>query len=99
MTNGSSTTITNTYVAPVDPEPPVEIPEEPPVDPEPPVEIPEEDVPTGETPVEPPVEIPEEEVPTGDIPATGDASAIWMAMSAMSGAGLFLARKKREDEE
>jgi len=44
-------------------------------------------------------EILDEDVPLGDIPETGDASAIWMAMSALSGAGLFLTRKKREDEE
>ena len=32
-------------------------------------------------------------------PATGDAAVIWTALSALSGAGLFLTRKKREDEE
>jgi LPXTG-motif cell wall-anchored protein len=45
------------------------------------------------------IEIPDEDVPLGDIPETGDMSAAWMAMSAMSGAGLFLIRKKREDED
>ena len=55
------------------------------------LEIPEEDVPL--------TELPEEDVPLAMAPATGDASVIWMALSALSGAGLFLTRKKREDEE
>ena len=77
------------------------IPDDPtPLDPAPPVEeIPEEEVPLAPAPeLE---EIPEEEVPLVDIPKTGDASALWMALSALSGTGLagvtFLGRKKRED--
>ena len=74
--------------------PPVDL-EEPEVPlgqlPEEELEIPEEDVPL--------TELPEEDVPLAMAPATGDASVIWMALSALSGAGLFLTRKKREDEE
>ena len=43
------------------------------------------------------MEIPEEDVPLADVPATGDISALWMALSALSGAGLVLTCKKRED--
>ena len=72
------------------PEPPVPLDPQP----EPEVEIPEEDVPL--------VEIPEEEVPLVDVPKTGDASALWMLMSVLSGTGLagvtFLGRKKKEEE-
>ena len=46
-------------------------------------------------------EILEEEVPLASVPHTGDAVALWMALSALSGTGLagvtFLGRKKRED--
>ena len=46
-------------------------------------------------------EIPEEEVPLAAVPKTGDASALWLALSALSGAGLagvsLLGRKKREE--
>ena len=45
------------------------------------------------------VEIPDEEPPLVDVPKTGDASMLWLAMSALSGAGLFLSNKKRKDEE
>jgi LPXTG-motif cell wall-anchored protein len=73
------------------PEPPV--PLDPAPQPEPEVVIPEEDVPL--------VEIPEEEVPLVDVPKTGDASALWLMMSVLSGTGLagvtFLGRKKREE--
>jgi len=44
----------------------------------------------------------EEDIPLADAPATGDISAVWLALSAVSGAGLagttFLGRKKREEE-
>jgi LPXTG-motif cell wall-anchored protein len=64
-----------------------------PLNPAPEVEIPEEDVPL--------VEIPEEEVPLVDVPKTGDASALWLMMSVLSGTGLagmsILGRKKREE--
>ena len=72
------------------------------------VNIDEEDVPLGELPEEeaeipeedvPLADLPEEEVPLAMAPATGDAAVIWTALSALSGAGLFLNRKKREDEE
>ena len=47
-------------------------------------------------------EIFEEDVPLADAPATGDISALWLALSAISGTGLvgttFLGRKKREDD-
>ena len=66
--------------------------------------IPEPPVPLAPVPVpeEPEFEeIPEEEVPLAEVPKTGDASALWMMMSALSGAGLagvsILGRKKRED--
>ena len=88
-----------TYVysknAPVEPEIPVEPPvepSEPPVEPEqPPVEpeIPEE-----------PIDIPDEEVPLADVPSTGDFSAVWMALTGISAAGLVglgVTRKKKED--
>ena len=57
-----------------------------------------------EEPVEEPeVEIPEEEVPMAQAPETGDVSALWLALTALSGTGLaglaVLGRKKREDEE
>lgn len=42
-------------------------------------------------------EIPDD-VPLADVPKTGDMSALWMTLSALSGAGLFLTRKKREDD-
>ncbi|MBQ8586035.1 MAG: Cys-Gln thioester bond-forming surface protein [Butyricicoccus sp.] len=62
-------------------------------------EIPEEDTPKAEIPAE---DIPEEDVPLADVPKTGDVSALWFALSALSGAGLVglnLTGKKREDEE
>ena len=55
------------------------------------IEIPDEDTPL--------VDIPEDDIPLADVPKTGDASALWMALSALSAAGLFLIRKKSEDEE
>ena len=55
--------------------------------------IPEEDVPLEE--------LPEDDVPLAEVPKTGDASVIWFALSALSGAGLMGLNltKKREDEE
>ena len=91
--NGNETTPTDP--TPTDPTPTIILPDEnPPLsnlpDEEPPLaELPEEDVPLAE--------LPEEEVPLALLPATGDASALWMVLSALSGAGLFLTRKKREE--
>ena len=73
--------------------------------PETPIEEPEVPLaPLSETPIEEPeVEIPEEKVPLADAPETGDTTALWLAMTALSGCGLagvsLLGRKKREDEE
>ena len=65
--------------------------------PEPPVPLAPVPQPEPEPEVE---EIPEEEVPLADIPKTGDASALWMMMSILSGTSLagvtFLGRKKHE---
>ena len=48
-----------------------------------------------------PEEILDEEIPLADVPKTGDASALWLALSALSGASLagvsLLGRKKREE--
>jgi LPXTG-motif cell wall-anchored protein len=77
------------------PEPPVpqDPAPQPEPQPEPEVVIPDEDVPL--------VEIPEEEVPLVDVPKTGDASALWLMMSVLSGTSLagvsILGRKKREE--
>ena len=77
----------------------VEIPEED----SPLVEIPEEDVPLSEIPDEevPLVDMIDEEVPLAEVPKTGDSSALWLMLSALSGTGLagfaFLGRKKREE--
>ena len=47
-------------------------------------------------------ELPEEETPLAEVPETGDMSALWLAMTALSGTGLagvtFLGRKKRDEE-
>ena len=71
--------------------------------------IPEDPVPLAPVPEEPVIipeepefeEILDEEIPLADVPKTGDASALWMMMSVLSGSGLagmaFLGRKKRED--
>ena len=70
------------------------IPLNPAPQPAPEVVIPDEDVPL--------VDIPEEDVPMADVPKTGDASALWLALSVLSGTGLagvnFLGRKKRDEE-
>ena len=62
---------------------------------------PEENKPEGETPVvvNEEIEIPDEEVPLADAPKTGDISALWIALSSASAAGMILLGKKREDEE
>jgi LPXTG-motif cell wall-anchored protein len=77
------------------------IPEDPtPLTPAPEMEeIPEEPVPLAPAPEM--EEIMDEEVPLADIPKTGDASALWLALSALSGTGLagvsLMGRKKREE--
>ena len=57
-------------------------------------DIPDEDTPT--------TEIPEEDPPMAEAPKTGDFSALWLALTGLSGSGLaavtFLGRKKRDDE-
>ena len=49
-----------------------------------------------------PVELPDEEVPMAEVPKTGDMSALWLALSALSGTGLagvsLLGRKKQDEE-
>lgn len=76
-------------------------------------DIPDENTPTTDLPVDPgtnPETNPEDpgtdledpDVPLAEVPETGDASAIWLALSALSGTGLagvtFLGRKKKEQE-
>lgn len=66
-------------------------------------EIPEDPTPTGDKPGDKEggkdndEEIFDEDIPLADAPATGDISALWLALSAISGTGLVLCRKKRED--
>ena len=60
------------------------------------VELPLADVSDTESDVEEDVLF-EDDIPLADVPKTGDASALWMVLSAVSGAGLFLLNKKRED--
>ena len=46
-------------------------------------------------------ELPEDDVPLADVPATGDLSALWLALSALSATGLVgltIAEKKRKDD-
>ena len=65
-------------------------------------DIPDIDTPTTDLPDEetPTTDIPDEETPLADVPKTGDLSALWLAMTALSGTGLagvtFLGRKKKE---
>lgn len=64
-----------------------------------PEEIPDDPIPTI-PPEEPPVIIPEPPVPTTP-PKTGDASMLWLALAALSGAGLvflLMTGKKKEEE-
>ena len=74
-----------------------EIPE----DPTPLTPVPEENVPTMDIPEEdvPLATLPEEEVPLVVLPVTRDASALWMALNALSGAGLAILGRKKRDEE
>ncbi len=65
-----------------------EIPEE---------EIPEEDVPKAELPEEPAVEIPDAETPLANVPLTGATFAPWAMMSLLSGMGLVIVGRKREE--
>ena len=71
--------------------------------------IPEDPVPLAPVPEEPVIipeepefeEILDEEIPLADVPKTGDASTLWLALSALSGTSLagvsLLGRKKREE--
>lgn len=83
-----------------DPLPPVVIPDvEPPL-----AEIPEEDVPLTDVPEDevPLEELPDEDVPLAEIPETGDAMALYTALSILSGmglAGLGLTSRKRKEED
>ena len=67
-------------------------------------DLPDQETPTTELPEEetPTTELPEEETPLAEVPETGDMSALWLAMAALSGTGLagvtFLGRKKRDEE-
>ena len=62
--------------------------------------LPEEEVPLAEESSE--EEILDEEVPMAEVPETGDMSALWLALSALSGTGLagvsLLGRKKQDEE-
>ena len=87
-------------------DPPSDPPNNPPNNP-PSIVIPEDPTPLAPMPEVTPEptpeleEIPEEDVPLADVPKTGDASALWMVLSALSGTGLagasLLGRKKREE--
>ena len=63
--------------------------------------MPEPEVPLAPAPAPEMEELFDEEVPLAEAPKTGDASALWMILSALSGTGLagvsLLGRKKRED--
>lgn len=67
-------------------------------------DLPDPETPTTELPDEetPTTDIPEEDTPLAEVPETGDVSALWLALTALSGTGLagvtFLGRKKREDQ-
>lgn len=65
------------------------------------IEIPEEEIPLVNVEQEEIEEIPEDDIPLADVPKTGDASALWMLMSALSGSGLLglavLEKKRKED--
>lgn len=64
-------------------------------------EIPDEDIPLVDVEQDEIVELPEDEIPLADVPKTGDASAMWMLMSALSSSGLLglvvLEKKRKED--
>lgn len=57
-------------------------------------DIPDEDTPT--------TDIPDEDTPLAEVPKTGDFSALWLALTGLSGSGLaavtVLGRKKRDEE-
>ena len=61
--------------------------------------IPDENPPTTDVPA---TDLEDPDVPLADVPKTGDVSALWLALSALSGTGLagvtFLGRKKRDEE-
>ena len=64
-------------------------------------DIPEENVPLADAEQEEVVDMIDEEVPLAEAPQTGDASALWLMLSALSGSGLLgltLANKKREED-
>lgn len=65
-------------------------------------EIPDEEVPQSPGKSDGLEELDEPDVPLATVPKTGDMSALWMAVSALSGTGLaavsFLGRKKRDEE-
>ena len=45
------------------------------------------------------IEIPDEDVPLANAPKTGDISALWILLAGISGGGMLLLGKKREDDE
>lgn len=68
------------------------------------VDTPTTDIPDDSTPTTdvPGTDLNDPDVPLADVPKTGDASALWLALSALSAAGLagvtFLDRKKHDEE-
>ena len=63
-----------------------ELPEtEVPLEELPEAEVPLEELPEAEVPL---AELPEIALPLSDVPQTGDVSALWAVMSALSGSGL-----------
>ena len=45
------------------------------------------------------IEIPDEDVPLASAPKTGDISALWIALSGISAAGMILLGKKKDEDE
>ena len=88
---------------PVIPEPPATEPPatEPPATEPPATEPPATEPPAPATPVvvEGEIDIPDEDVPLAAAPKTGDISALWIAVSSISAAGMIVLGKKREDDE
>lgn len=65
------------------------------------IELGEGDVPLADAEQEEIVDMIDEEVPLAEVPATGDPSALWLMLTALSGSGLVglkLFEKKREEE-